>query len=447
MIEFTAILLQFFVFLVFSIPSLFIFNKSISKIYNFSFFENLVFNLLIFFNLILFLSLYKLNLKEIIFSYLVFLLIIYFLNLINFKNFKNKIINSFNIYYIILIFIICFVIFIDIASDATLSWDAEKFWVHKTLNFYNGYDIENLVNVKKPYYPYLGNLIWSFFWKLSFIDHEYSGRLFYGFFFVISIFLLSSNLNLSTIYKSIFSVLFVILTYEYFFEIFNGDQDILIFSLIAISMHCFYRLSNYSNINKNLYIFFIALIINSLIWIKQEGMISSFIILLTLIIFFKLNFRQKLILIFSYSLFMILRIIIFNHFNFNNDILLHDSFTDFSIQSIFNKIVFYKYILILKYFLIANFKYYLLVPGFLILILSYLNKQLFKKISYVYFFLLLNFIFLLAVYTMTDKSVEFMLNTTLDRLIYQFSPSIILVFIEYINSAKNKIKQKKIKLI
>ena len=206
-------------------------------------------------------------------------------------------------------------------------------------------------------------------------------------------------------------------------------------------MHCFYRLSNYSNINKNLYIFFIALIINSLIWIKQEGMISSFIILLTLIIFFKLNFRQKLILIFSYSLFMILRIIIFNHFNFNNDILLHDSFTDFSIQSIFNKIVFYKYILILKYFLIANFKYYLLVPGFLILILSYLNKQLFKKISYVYFFLLLNFIFLLAVYTMTDKSVEFMLNTTLDRLIYQFSPSIILVFIEYINSAKNKIKE------
>ena len=86
-----------------------------------------------------------------------------------------------NLFYLILLFITSSTIFLEVANNLVIGWDAQKFWIYKMLNFYSGNSITNLANLPNAWYPYLGSLSWSFFWKVSFLQHEYSGRLFYVF--------------------------------------------------------------------------------------------------------------------------------------------------------------------------------------------------------------------------------------------------------------------------
>ena len=93
------------------------------------------------------------------------------------------------------LFIVSCAVFLEIANNLIIAWDAQKFWIYKTLNFYNGNSISNLSNMPNSWYPYLGSLAWSFFWKVSLIDNEYTGRLFFALLYLSSLLMLVSNLK------------------------------------------------------------------------------------------------------------------------------------------------------------------------------------------------------------------------------------------------------------
>ena len=65
-------------------------------------------------------------------------------------------------------FIITFVLSLVVASKLSLGWDSDFRWIIKALNFVQGNNIDNLKNLVDPEYPYLGSLLWGFFWKISF---------------------------------------------------------------------------------------------------------------------------------------------------------------------------------------------------------------------------------------------------------------------------------------
>ena len=160
--------------------------------------ENIAFNSIIFLNFILIISFLNLSLNKIVLSYSFYLGVLVFFYLYKYKSLYISLKD--NVFYISLLLITSFVIFLEVANNLVIGWDAQKFWIYKTLNFYNGNTITNLSNLQNPWYPYLGSLSWSFFWKVSFIENEYSGRLFYVFLYLTSLLLLIRNFNFSKLY-------------------------------------------------------------------------------------------------------------------------------------------------------------------------------------------------------------------------------------------------------
>ena len=297
MIELIFLILQFFIiYLLLSFNIFVCTNNNLYPKY-FSFFENISFNSIIFLNFILVVSFFNVNLDTIIICYLVYLIILAMISL-----FKYKVLfffNKENLIFFLVFFITSIIIFIEVANNLVIGWDAQKFWIYKMLNFYNGNSIDNLSNLPNPWYPYLGSLSWSFFWKVSFLENEYAGRLFYVFIYLLSLILLINNFKLSLINKIAFLFLIIMITYDYtihsHWSMFSGYQEILIFSLVTIAMHFLYKLSNSSNKLENLNIMSILFITNVLVWIKHEGFVLSLALILTLIFFFDLKQKKKLI--------------------------------------------------------------------------------------------------------------------------------------------------------
>ena len=249
MTEIFFIFLEFIIFISLFSLNILAFQRNFLKLFNLSFYENLTFNVLFQINLILFLSFLNLSFEKIIITYLSTICIIFVFYILNWKIFLNflKNIN----YKIFLLSFICLVIFIDIAFNLSLSWDADKFWFSKTLNFYNNNSVSNLENIARPFYPYLGSLLWATFWKISFIGQEYSGRLFFAFIYILSILLIFENLNTSRIFKIVFSMLIFLTTYDYYLLV-GGNQEIIIFALVCFSMNYFYKLSYKKKLMKTL---------------------------------------------------------------------------------------------------------------------------------------------------------------------------------------------------
>ena len=106
-----------------------------------------------------------------------------------FKNNINLAIS--NIYLILFIFITNVILSIVIASNLTLGWDADFRWIMKALNFVQGNNVDNLQSFTDNEYPFLGSLIWGYFWKNSLLGYEYFGRLFYLFLYLGSLLLIS----------------------------------------------------------------------------------------------------------------------------------------------------------------------------------------------------------------------------------------------------------------
>tara|TARA_X000000368_G_C22474141_1_gene469065 strand:- start:100 stop:537 length:438 start_codon:yes stop_codon:yes gene_type:complete len=136
-------------------------------------------------------------------------------------------------------------------------------------------------------------------------------------------------------------------------------------------------------------------------------------------------------------LFLILsiKIIVFKIYNLH--VSLSHIAPDLSFQSLLSKLEFNRVIMIFKYFIFALFQNYYLLFG---LVLLLINKILRNQNLYIDFYILINLSFIFLVYLFVDHSdvtQEFILKTGIERIIFNISPIIILVFIEIINKKKS----------
>ena len=92
--------------------------------------------------------------------------------------------------------LINFALFVDVARDLQLNWDALTLWKLKANHFYVGNNYFDPTYYPDTYfahpqYPHLGTYIWAFFWKNSVLDYEYLGRTFQIYLYVVSLFVFS----------------------------------------------------------------------------------------------------------------------------------------------------------------------------------------------------------------------------------------------------------------
>ena len=141
-----------------------------------------------------------------------------------------------------------------------------------------------------------------FFWKNSFLQLEYFGRLFYAYFYIVSIFTIFNILkNKPRIL--IFGLIFALILITFDPYLFAGYQEYLMFSTFLIAS----RFIIIMNFNKNIEykkIFLIIFIFSPLMWFKTEG-VFYFLIFSTLLVYF----QKGSIKIKVFTLFLILLII------------------------------------------------------------------------------------------------------------------------------------------
>jgi hypothetical protein len=428
--EIINILFQITIFITFfSISFLFLIKKFNN---NFNYTDSLIFNIIIQINFILILSLFNLSLEKILIIYFMYL-VTCFLFLIKKISINGLIKNAYFYFFLIGV---CLVLCVDISYSLVLDWDSQEFWFYKTLNFYNQGTIKDLSFSHNPQYPFLGSLLWAVFWKISFFTEEYSGRLLYVFLYCLSLFALAEKLKLKKIYKTIFFIILVMLSYNYVH--FAGSQDILVFCLISYAAKNIYEIINEENEKKLFFqIILIILICNALIWTKQEGSVYAFIIALTLVFFSKIDFINKFFLITSILFLFFLRISVYKIYNL--DVSINNCcWNDLSFSAIIGKMSLERTLIIIKYFFYSFLKNSFVLLGLISFLLSFCINKLHKKIIHIYFFCLMSLTFIFSAYILSDMNIVFMLKTGLDRLIFSSSPFYILIFINYLNSKKFK---------
>ena len=371
-------------------------------------------NLIILINLFLFLYLLNFTVGQIIniFYSLIFIFVIYFLT-----NFKKLYFQKNIIYYLLFYSIILFILSVDLASNLNLYWDAQKIWLPKASVILNNGLISDLKNTAYSHYSFLGSLIWSFFWKISSFENEYFGRIFFLAIYCYSLFSITSLLNLNENLRAISFFLLILITYDYWH--FRGTQEILIFSLLLILSKYLLNLIVYEkNTNFNLLIIFLSL--NLIIWTKNEGIILAIILYIILFFFMRQSLKKKFVIFLILFLMVITRFFIFkiNGLDLN---LSQDFDFENIIKIYFNNLSFNNFFIITKYILFSFVKFpHILMSLFFAFILLF-NKQLFKKLKFLYLYLFLTIFLIFAIYLSSPYDMEFMVSTGSLRLIMEFS--------------------------
>ncbi len=364
------------------------------------------FNLAININLLLLISLLNISLLEtqkyIIIFYSLLLIFLYKNNLKEF--FKEHL----RFYPILIVF---FIISISVASNLKLGWDAKFFYYIKSLYFLEGKTLENLKEFNSHHYhPHLGSYLWAFFRNLSFIDHEYFGRLFYVFIFSFSVFYIIPNKKTEILP---IAYLLIILSIFFNYNFFSGLQEIIIFSFLMIISRYFYNLSTIKNVN--LFVF-IVLYLNLIFWIKTDGLV--YILIFMLMINFKsiIPMRDKIIFSLTIFLLIILKTIIYNFYGLNlnaQPVYNLDYITNLDFNSLLIKI---KYVSIwFAYYSLNNIFF---ISGVLFIIYLNFDKKFNKedlRSLNLYLFLIISFIF--SAYILRDQDIIYSIRTTMDRLV------------------------------
>ena len=329
-----------------------------------------------------------------------------------------------------------FIIAIDIANNLNLYWDAKKLWLPKTLVFFNDLELSKIQNTSYPHYSFFGSIIWSFFWKLSHMEEEYFGRIFFGIIFCLSIFSFSRLFSNNLIKKNFVFLFLLILIYDYWH--FRGTQEILNFSFLLICAIYFYEIIyKKKQLLTKLIIIFLGM--NLIIWTKNEGIIISTLVIFLLTIYLekKLFFKAILLLIFSIMIF--LRFKIFNFYGIN--VSLSEDF-DFNnlFTIIFSNLNFNNIEIILRYLIISSLKFphiaLSLICGFLILF----DKKLFLKSLFIYFYLVLSLSTIIFIYLSSPQNIEFMVSTGLIRIFFEMSAPYLLFILVFFDHKIDKIK-------
>ena len=440
MIEiFNIIILLIIFLLLFFSPLSKKFYDNLYKNYKYNVFDVASVNLAIFLSIYLILSFLNIQTKYVFYFALLISLASYIYNF----NFFLKLIKKKIIIKLLFFFTVFnFAIYINLVNNLSLGWDSFIHWMPKAYNFYSGAGYENLVNYHSLTYPHLGSYIWAFFWKNSFLEFEYNGRLFFVFIYLISIFSISCTiLNLKNFGKKnqlIMIILFILLIF--FFSssdniigsvndhLFGGYQEVLIFSLLVMISKIFYLVKN--NQSNNLLIFFLFVFSSLLIWIKDEGLIYSIFILLIFILHIDVKKKIKLLYIFFSLILIFTQIFIENYYSSNHNYFNMNSFFHKSLlEQILSFKIIDRTILIINFFLISCLKTPLWIFILFFTPIFFLYKKLYSNFKYMLTFMLLNIIFLFGVYIQTPHDLYFMLTSSMHRLLMQTSGFYILMVI------------------
>ncbi len=431
MIEY--ILLFFSVFIFISIILIPIKNILLFKTINFNsnIFDYCTFNLLFFLNLILLFALLKITISTIVSIACLLLFLSFFLF---FRLIKEKIFHIDNIIYFIALLLLMFILGVNIAYNLTLGWDAQTIWFPRTINFYNDLSFTEVSkNAMLPEYPFFGSLVWAFFWKIFYFDKEYFGRIFYLLVFLISVFNFSDLLKVSMIKKIFFSLIIILLVYDYWH--FRGFQEILIFSfLLIISKYLYYIIIENKNELKYLFIIFITL--NLIIWTKNEGVIFSFFICSLILFFSNFSLRIKVI-----NLILLILVVFFRFYIFEiNNLTVGLQYT-FDFKNIalifFNNLSIANLKMIIVNLFLTIFKFPIIYINLLISLIIIFSKIEVKKILFLYFYFLLNIVFIFTAYLSTTIDLNHMVVTGLNRVFFESSSLYLLFGLIYL---KNKFK-------
>ena len=409
---------------------------SLKKIHNSknNLFDLLSTNLIINLCLIFLISFTNINHKFYFILLIVFSLLFNFYYLTKNKNYFHSLINKKFLFFII----INLIIFIYLSKNPTLAWDGLQNWYFKAQNFFYDYNFFDLKNVNNGlnYYPHFGSFLWGFFWKNSFLQYEYFGRLIYVFIFVLSIFSLCDLLNKTNFIKNILISIILVLSFDNF--LLKGYQEIILFSfLILISKNIYLYILNQKL--HNLSICFVYL--NLLPWIKNEGYL--FVIIFTISLFIIINKFLKKIEIYYFIFFSCLLIIFKNYifYRYLNLNLSHGG----DLKIIFEFEVIKEFLLAIFFGLfIAIFKYkiwILIIASFILFLkikkptLLQLNFFVFLKINLVLYFLMI----IGTYYGVTQggtQNLDWWIDNSLDRILYSISGFFVIQVILVINNFK-----------
>jgi len=418
MIEiFNCIYLTIFFLILFRLQFIDKISEKYFDIKNFSLIEKYSINILIIFFTLLLFSFFKFNNLILVFSLFTLSLLTFFFNIkkkISKKNFINK-----DIFFI---FIFTFIISINLVANLKLEWDGH-FWYFKALNFYENLSFFNLADtpLSRPEYPHLGGVIWALFWKISFLNYEFFGRMIYIFVYVISILLIAEKITNNINLKLLFILILFFLTFDHY--LFSGYQEYLLFGLTIIIFNFLIKLDlkklNYFNG------FFLILSSYLLVWVKNEG-IFYFSSIILYIIYFQ-PIKKKLLFLFISSSLIFIRMFLFDkatgHISIPGLNLDIDFLKTFNFS--FSNFIF-EIFLITKHAIIAFFKY----PIWLLFFFSLFLKKIDKKEIHIIYFAFFSLIFTYAIFLNSQADLNWHLSVTLDRVLFQLS-SFFMIFLSF----------------
>ena len=424
MIEIFSVFFNFFFLsILFLFPSFFLVNR-FYILRKLNFFDLLSINIIFQFTIYLLFSFFYSNVSTLIVLFFIFSLICLFVFLYLNKNIK---INKRLLLSILLFTIIVLCNFFSIANNFKLQWDAIAHWFWKTQNFYQNGNLTELSHLPYPFYPHLGTYLWANFWKLSLLNHEYLGRLYYSYIYIVSIFAV-----LQPIKSKYFFILISSLCYLIFDSyVLGGYQEFLVFFFITFVGRLFFLLK-VKKINNIYFLLFFLLAINLLIWSKQEGVIYSAILFLTYIFTFKIELKNKVISLLFLSL-------IFFFYFYLNFLFKGNTFFHESIINSFYKFKNFK-IFIDTFFLISLhlFKSLMqhpttIISTFLLLLLLFTKKLNYLSVNHILLFFVLNIILIYGIFYHSQFPVESILGPVLGRLILQTSGFYLVSFVYFFN--------------
>lgn len=432
MTEIIQIIAQLFLFLFLSsFPVNKITTPSLYVEINNSIFNTFFLNIIFLFLILLISSLLSINLK------LLFIIIVIFYLLLFFLNFKKNIIGIYKIKSELLPFfiIINLFFFFNISYNLQLGWDGLATWINKANHFYLGryyFELFSSDTNSYPQYPHLGSFIWAFFWKNSFIESEYLGRLYYFFLYLTSLFVLISSFKNLNFYKKVF-FLFILLIFSYDSTL-EGYQEYIIFSLLIFCAKLILLLKH--NTNKNYLLYFLISATCLLPWIKNEGYFYS--VFISFLFFFSNFSKQKKFFFIILVLFNILLQVYFMKILFKLDNLLQFTILEkelylfsFDYMTLFNLIK--KIFTIIIYIFHGLLKYPLALLNIFSFVMLFVYRNIFLEYKFFIFFLLFNIFFIFGVYILTPYDLVWHLQTSIKRLILQTSGFYFFIFIALYN--------------
>ena len=384
--------------------------------------ESLILKSIIFINILLVFSLLNISLNYLIISLIIFSLILILKEKEKFKINLNQ--GDF------LIFIYIFIISIVLTYDLQLSWDAKFFWFLKTINFYQDNSLLNLDKLPATDYPHLGTYIWSFFWRFPFDTYEYLGRIFYVFLYILSIFYFCEIFKSNEIYKFILSSLIILTTFD--IELFNGNQEIIVFSLILVAVKLSYELVTRKTKSPTNHLIFLLLSFNAALWIKNEGLFLLGFILLTILFFGNLNLKHKKLILLGSVFLIIVRFIIFY--------ILNTELESFQFEKTFTYSFFENLLLNFKtisfYFIFYSLSLPLILFSLLTLLLNIYLFRIDKIQLFIIFYLILNVLFIFSAFMLSMEDVEWQVRVGLKRVMFESSGFYLLTIVYLFNKIK-----------